>query len=404
MLRRTLTIFTLAAAVIGCQAAIARSPVTAVTALMQKEKGQKDKGKDKASMKHSLKHEMKAEMKKAEMKSEAKHEPKAGGGRQTTTTMEQTGRASLTVERGGKVVVGTLQGRIVITGAQGNTIDARATSSAGSEPVPLRVTREEGRSRVSLSVPPTSDALLEIKVPRYMEVEVVGGHREADVEVSDLDAAVNIGSGNGRVIAHRVGPLRVNRTDGDIIASDVKGDLVARAISGDIKGQNIEGLADMLATSGDVIVHNTGGDVRVTSASGDIEVHCVKGRVDLNTASGDIGLVGVGGDIDANTASGDVDYRGRIRANGRYVLKSHSGEVRAVIQPDAPGFTATLTSYNGEIETSFPLKLDSTLQGRVTNRRVTGRFGDGQAQLQLDSFSGGVRILKGAAEPAAECK
>jgi DUF4097 and DUF4098 domain-containing protein YvlB len=395
MFRRTLIIFTLAAIMSG-QAAIAKDPA-GVSACAQKEKG-KDKASSKDSLKVSskktLKHELKAELNQKLM-TEIQVPPSA---------QEQTGRASLTVERGGKIVVGTLQGRIIITGAQGNTIEAKATSSDGTGSVPLRVGRDESRSRVTLSVPSNSDALLEIKVPRYMEVEVVGGHREADVEVSDIDAPVNIGGGNGNVTASRVGPLRVSRASGDITASNVKGDLLARTASGDLMADNIEGMTDVVAASGDVVVRNTQGNVRVHSASGDINVHCVKGRADLNTASGDVDIVGIGGDIDANTTSGDVDFRGRLRSGARYVLKSLSGEVKMVIQPDPPGFTATLMSYDREIETAFSLKLDSSPTARGVNRSFTGRYGDGQVQIQLSSFSGGVRILKGPTEPAAECK
>jgi hypothetical protein len=73
------------------------------------------------------------------------------------------------------------------------------------------------------------------------------------------------------------------------------------------------------------------------------------------------------------------------------------------VQPDPPGFTATLTTYSGELETDFPLKLDSPLQGPI-NRKMVGRYGDGQAQITLDSFSGASRIVKGTAATARECK
>lgn len=391
MFRRTLIIFILPMAMIACPMAAAKEPPSSkCLAVAQKQKS-------KTLSNHSSKHVIKNN--KHELKTKVNIEVDT----QAATT-EPTGRVSIALERGGKIVVSAVQGRIIITGSQGNMIEARATSTFGPEPVPLRVGRDEARSRITLSLPAHSEAALEIKIPRYAEVELVGGNREADIEVSDVDATVSIGSGQGRVVASRVGPLKVSRTNGDIVANGVKGSLLVNSISGDVEAQNIEGLADVVATSGDVTVRNAQSDVRVNSASGDIDTYCVKGRVYLETASGDIDLVGVGGDIDATTTSGDVDYRGRVRANGRYALKSHSGEVKMVIQPDAPGFTATLTSYSGEIETAFPLKLDSTLHGRVVNRRVTGRFGDGQAQLQLDSFSGGVRILKGATEPAAECK
>jgi DUF4097 and DUF4098 domain-containing protein YvlB len=142
--------------------------------------------------------------------------------------------------------------------------------------------------------------------------------------------------------------------------------------------------------------------VRANSATGDIGIQCAKGRVDASSASGSITLVGIGGDAEASTASGSVSFTGAIR-DGNYRFKSLSGEVSMTIQPDVAGFTATLTTYNGNIETEFPIKVESPLQGPI-NRRITGRYGDGRAKLSLDSFNGTVKIAKATAAALKECK
>jgi DUF4097 and DUF4098 domain-containing protein YvlB len=160
---------------------------------------------------------------------------------------------------------------------------------------------------------------------------------------------------------------------------------------------------DVSATNGDVQVRNAESDVRATSATGDIDVRCAKGRAEVSSASGSIVLIGIGGDAEASTASGDVAFKSAIRAGGNYRLRSISGEVEMTLQPDPPGFTATLITYSGEIDTAFPLKLDSGLPSGEKNRRVTGRYGDGQTKITLDSFSGTVRIVKGAAAALKDC-
>jgi hypothetical protein len=83
-------------------------------------------------------------------------------------------------------------------------------------------------------------------------------------------------------------------------------------------------------------------------------------------------------------------------------LKSTSGHAHMTVPADAPGFTATLSSYSGEVETDFPLTVESPLQGPV-NRRIIGRYGDGQAQIQLDSFSTGVKLSKASADTIKDC-
>src|SRR5262249_5943810 len=134
------------------------------------------------------------------------------------------------------------------------------------------------------------------------------------------------------------------------------------------------------------------------------DLRCVKGSATVSSASGSINLIGVGGDVDASTASGEVIFKGALRAGGHYRLKSISGEVEMTLLPDAPGFTATLMSYSGEIETDVPLKRDSQWRGTPTNHRITGRYGDGQTQITLDSFRGTVRIAKGTPAMLKECK
>ena len=142
--------------------------------------------------------------------------------------------------------------------------------------------------------------------------------------------------------------------------------------------------------------------MRANSATGDIEVRCAKGRADVSSASGSVTLIAVGGDAEASSASGDVIFRGAIRG-GSYRLKSLSGDVSMTIQPDAPGFAATLTTYSGKIETDFPLKIDAPLQGPI-NRRITGRYGDGRAKISLDSFNGEVKIAKGTPAELVQCE
>jgi len=247
------------------------------------------------------------------------------------------------------------------------------------------------------------DSRLDVKVPRYADVETLEGYR-GDIEVSDVEGATLINAGNGDVGVLRVGSLRVSRRSGDVTVKEVKGDFTARSYNGDVIVDNVAGLVDVAATTGDLTVRNAGGDVRANSATGNIEVRCAKGRAEVSSASGSITLIGVGGDVDASSASADVDFRGPIRVGGSYRLKSLSGGVSMIIQPDVAGFTATLTTYSGEIETDFPLKVESPVQGGPINRRLTGLFGNGQAKLALDSFSGTVKIAKGTAVELKECK
>ena len=313
---------------------------------------------------------------------------------------------SVKLVRGGKVSISSRSGQIVVSGWDRDVVEARATGDNGPVPIETQTTGDPARPRLLLTISARRygrDARLDVKVPRYADVETLDGYR-GDIEVADVDGATLINAGNGDVKIMRVGSLKVSRRSGDVTVREVKGDVTARSFNGDVVVDNVGGMVDVAATNGDLRVHNAGGDVRTNSATGDVEVRCAKGRAEVASASGSITLIGVGGDVDASTGSGGVIFRGPIRVGGNYRLKSLSGDVSMTIQPDVAGFTATLSTYSGEIDTAFPLKVESPGQGGPINRRITGTYGNGQAKLALDSFSGTVKIAKGTAAALKECK
>lgn len=154
--------------------------------------------------------------------------------------------------------------------------------------------------------------------------------------------------------------------------------------------------------SGDITVSNLDGAVKTNAVSGSVIIQCVKGGVNAKSVSGSIELRGIAGDVVSETVSGSIEYSGLIRQGGSYRLKSMSGEVEMQVQSEAPGFTATLTTFSGEIETAFPLKIEKSSQFGGTNRQIVGRYGDGAATLSLNSFSGSARIIKATAR-AVNC-
>jgi DUF4097 and DUF4098 domain-containing protein YvlB len=243
-----------------------------------------------------------------------------------------------------------------------------------------------------------------------------------DIKATAITGRASVFTGSGDVKVDGAGSLAAKNESGGITArsidgsasiqahsSDVdirgvKGDVIAKILSGDLVADNIGGLVDATVTSGDVSITHNAGDVKIYTISADVKVQCAAGSVRVNSASASIELGAIAGDVEAKTTSGDVTFTGPIRPRGHYILKSTSGSVRMAIQPDAPGFTATLASYSGEMETDFPLRLESPLNGgNRINRKVTGRYGDGGADIALDSFSSTVTLKKLVAAKMPKC-
>lgn len=393
MYKRTLTVFMLFMLGAGASAALGQeTPPAAATRVDKTQKASKTPKPEKAPKP--------SKPLKPEKAPGAASTPSAADGERV-----QIEPVSVKLARGGKVSISSRSGQIVVSGWDRDVVEANAKDD-GPASVETQTTGDPSRPRLLLTVSSRrygSEAKLDVKVPRYAEVETLEGYR-GDIAVADVDGAVLINAGNGDVKVTRVGSLKVSRRSGDVTVREIKGDLTARSFSGDVIVGNVGGRVDVAAANGDVRVHGAGGDVRASSATGDIEVRCATGRVDVSSASGSITLIGVAGDVEGSTASGDVIFQGLMKAAGSYRLKSLSGDVSMTIQPDVAGFTAMLTTYSGAIDTDFPLKVESPVQGGPINRRITGTYGNGQAKLALDSFSGTVKIAKGAAAALKDCK
>jgi DUF4097 and DUF4098 domain-containing protein YvlB len=292
------------------------------------------------------------------------------------------------------VLINTRATDVRVTGWDQDRVEAVATGDEPVDKIEATVTGEQPKQRVLLTAPYRRRAVaITVRVPRFADVELLEAVR-GDIEVTNIDGSVRIGAGRGDVRISRVGALRLQRSGGDIVVNEVKGEVFIRSGHGDVAVDGAGKSVDVAVAGGELGVSNAGGDVRVNTATGDIAVRCVKGRAEVNSASGSIILEGVAGDVEAGTASGDVSFTGAIRSGGSYRLKSLSGVLEIRLPRDTRGFTATLITYNGGLDLEFPLKSEGSIQGGPINRKFTGTYGDGSAQITLDSFNGEIRIAK----------
>jgi len=336
-----------------------------------------------------------------------------------TAVRQSIGRDERKLERGGKVYIRNLFGSIIITGWERDTVEA--TTDDGMSPgivfgqapnailtvSPAETTRDGHRVNLNVSLSHSAE----------IEVESVDGH----VQIGGTTSRVVVRTRGGNVQATHIGSLIVTsqrgsvrvsgttgaitiETGGSISVEDVGGNLVAKSTSnGGASVTNARGLVDLSVVNGGVRVRSADGDVRVASINSGVDIACVKGRVEVSNVNGSIGLSNIGGDVDATTSNSPIEFKGAINAGRRYRLKSHAASVSMALSPDTPGFTATLSSYHGGMETVFPL----TVESPFSNRRLIGRYkdgGDGRTLVQLDSFNGTIKLIKDAAVVTTNCR
>jgi hypothetical protein len=152
---------------------------------------------------------------------------------------------------------------------------------------------------------------------------------------------------------------------------------------------------DSLSTaSGDVLLSNVAGEINARTASGDISITQVDGIVRASTASGDIRVLDASGAVTANTASGDIEVElKRIDATqGLQELKfaSASGDVtvRALGQLNAQ---VEMSTASGSITNDFGIRVEDP-EGH--GRKASGIVGTGAIKLKMSTASGDLKLIK----------
>jgi hypothetical protein len=308
------------------------------------------------------------------------------------------GRARINAERGIKITLGNrTTGRITVNGWDRDVIEAHAVSERGDEVVIAQFVDDSAGKKLFLkadyadlnkpvaptnplmSPPETSTGLLkvhfEVNVPRYVEIDLIRVWH-SDVQITNVETAISVWGAQSSVILKRVGTV------------------AARTRGGNVEVQGAEGSVSVSTTGGGVRVHRVQGNVSVVSISGPIEIKCVQGRVEVANTEAPIDLANIDGEVEASATNSSVRFTGGLRDDSRYNLKSMSGRVEMILPDNTNGFEASLSSYQGIIESDFKLKPTQPIIEGHHGRRVIGRFGNGKSQISLDSFDGLVRLSK----------
>jgi DUF4097 and DUF4098 domain-containing protein YvlB len=183
----------------------------------------------------------------------------------------------------------------------------------------------------------------------------------------------------------------------------------------DIEVQGVQGEIDAETTQGNVIVSGGSGRVRLESVQGRIELSDARGRIDVSTVNQGIRLNNISGDIvaetvngsiilervqasgvDATSVNGTIVYDGTIRDGGAYLLSTHNGGIWVVV-PERTNAKFNVSTYNGELDSSFPISMNRT----TGQRRFGFTIGNGSAQVDLETFGGDIRLRRpGESKPS----
>ncbi|HET7042557.1 MAG TPA: DUF4097 family beta strand repeat-containing protein [Gemmatimonadales bacterium] len=284
-------------------------------------------------------------------------EPPRWSGRHSRDDDASSGDATLdttfAVRQGQRLSVDNFGGSIKVTAWNQDRI--RVSSSGNGDPftvsagsVTLRIsTHDEDHG------PGESD--LTLQVPAWMDLELSGN--EVDISTKGTRGAV-----------------QANTVEGSITIDGGEGAIEANSVEGDIAVSNVRGRIQLNTTEGTVTLANISGT-----------------DLDVETVDGGIEMTGVTvPNVEANTVDGNIRWTGALAAGGTFRFTTHDGDLTLTL-PGEPDATVSVDTFDGSLESDWPVTLHGTSQ-----RKMNFTLGTGRARLELSSFDGTIGLKRGA--------
>ena len=261
----------------------------------------------------------------------------------------------------GRVSIENLKGRVQIRTWDRNEV--RITGSLGRGVEELEI--HGGGAALSIEVrypdngwrrdDDTGPTRLDVMLPRTASVDVETVSADIDVAgTAGMQLELESVSGDVLVRGSKTRQVRLESVSGTVDAEVETRDVAAESVSGDVRlAGRIGGRVQIGAVSGNLVL--TTGTVERLS------VETVSGNAKLDTA------LAAGGRIDAESVSGDVDLTLPKATSARLQVESFSGTIRSPV---------------GKVET----------EEFGPGSHLDARFGSGNGEISLESFSGNVRI------------
>ena len=197
---------------------------------------------------------------------------------------------------------------------------------------------------------------------------------------SQIDYAVTVPAWMALNLSGVYTDIKVDGAQNEITAETVQGEITVLGGSGNVSLKSVMGAVTLEKARGRIALSSVNEEVRATDISGDLTAE---------TVNGDVTLIQIeSANAEANTVNGDITYDGTIKDGGRYRFGTHDGDVRVSV-PEKANVSVSVSTFNGDFSACFPVQLT----GR-TKHRFSFTIGSGSARLELESFSGDIRICR----------
>ena len=184
--------------------------------------------------------------------------------------------------------------------------------------------------------------------------------------------------------------LQVSGRSLDLFVQGVDGRIEVNNVSGDVRVEDAGGPVSIRTIEGEIYVIGARQGVTASSQSDDVSLRDVRGPVDAHSGDGDIDLLDIeSNSVRAETQDGDIDFSGAIEDGGDYGFFVHDGDATIAI-PDGSNARVAVSTYDGEFESDFPVRLERFTGGREFDFTI----GDPRATIEIQVFDGEIRLIR----------
>jgi len=232
-----------------------------------------------------------------------------------------------------EVVVETFNGDIVVEAAAGNEVLATVTKTGAG------ANQEAAEAHLN-------------------QIQVEFAQDGDTVRVVARRPSFKIGGSSGAKMELKVPPgssLKLSTNNGEIVASGVQREIVAR------------------------------------SSNGQIEVGGARGKLDLETSNGSIEVDATGAIVDAESSNGNVTFHGSL-GQGSHSLQTTNGSIRLGLAP-SDSFRFSARTSNGTVKSGFAGL--QTTGGKPGSNRWTATSGSSpqaMVDVELETSNGNIQV------------
>lgn len=211
-----------------------------------------------------------------------------------------------------------------------------------------------------------------------VDMEQAGPRVEIDTQILDATAKAADLQTNYVITVPEETELQIRSDSGAIVVESVHGDLSFETIAADVNLQDVGGTLNIKSTVGAISCTRCDGNFSAQSVTGDVKL-----------------FQPIMDHVTIHTSSGNIFFDGDFLKHGIYVLKSDTGNTE-VRFGKASSFDLTATSMQGSVVNTAKLQKDKHSHHlnlpRYSTSFVSGTYGDGNARVELSSFSGKILI------------